>query len=89
LFYRQVIYKFDMFHFNELVKNFEIGAYEKLSINVHLQLNHEKRRKPKKQLLQPETGKLWKPIMLKLETNKLCNYLLLTVTVLESDTAKM
>jgi hypothetical protein len=27
--------------------------------------------------------------MLKLETNKLCNYLLLTVTVLESDTAKM
>jgi hypothetical protein len=32
---------------------------------------------------------LWKPIMLKLETNKLCDYLPLTVTVLESDTAKM
>lgn len=69
MYYRQVIYKFDMFHFNELVKKFEIGAYEKLSTNVHLQLNHEKRRKPKKHLLQPETGKLGnyllrKPIML-------------------------
>ncbi|CAG2223940.1 PDZD7 [Mytilus edulis] len=52
---RQVIYKFDMFHFDELVKQIEIENYEKLSSNVHQKLNREKRGKPKKHILHPET----------------------------------
>ncbi|XP_052100288.1 uncharacterized protein LOC127734453 isoform X2 [Mytilus californianus] len=52
---RQVIYKFDMYHFDELVKQIEIENYEKLSSNVHQKLNREKRGKPKKHILHPET----------------------------------
>lgn len=52
---RKVIYKFDMCHFDELVKQFEIDAYEKLSTSVHQQLNHDKRGKPRKHILEPET----------------------------------
>ncbi|XP_063433153.1 uncharacterized protein LOC134715137 isoform X2 [Mytilus trossulus] len=52
---RQVIYKFDMFHFDEIVKQIEIENYEKLSSNVHQKLNREKRGKPKKHILHPET----------------------------------
>lgn len=46
-----------MFHFDELVKQIEIENYEKLSSNVHQKLNREKRGKPKKHILHPETGK--------------------------------
>lgn len=46
-----------MCNFDDLVKQFEIENYERLSTYVHRQLNHEKRRKPKKYILHPETGK--------------------------------
>lgn len=47
----------DIYRFELSVSRYETEAYEKLSTKLHLYLNHEKDRKPRKHLLHTETGK--------------------------------
>lgn len=45
----------DIYRFELSVSRYETEAYEKLSTKLHLYLNHEKDKKPKKHLLYTET----------------------------------
>ena len=56
--YRGVIYPSDMEMFDNLVNKYEIEAYEKLSMKLHLPLNHSRSRKPRRHLVTTELGKL-------------------------------
>lgn len=51
---RGVIYKCDMVRFENLVNDYEIEAYQKLSMKLHLPLNHKPKQKPKRNLITTE-----------------------------------
>ncbi|KAK3589729.1 hypothetical protein CHS0354_021048 [Potamilus streckersoni] len=51
---RGVIYPMDMARFDNMVNTYEIAAYEKLSLKLHLPLNHNKMRKPRRALMTTE-----------------------------------
>ncbi|XP_022339802.2 PDZ domain-containing protein 7-like isoform X3 [Crassostrea virginica] len=52
---RSVIYPVDIYRFELSVSRYEKEAFEKLSTKLHLYLNHEKSKKPRKHLLVTET----------------------------------
>jgi len=45
---RGVIYQHDRVQYDNLVNRYEIEAYQKLSLKLHLPLNHRHNRKPTK-----------------------------------------
>ena len=44
--------------FDNMVNKYEIEAYEKLSMKLHLPLNHSRSRKPRRHLVTTELGRL-------------------------------
>lgn len=55
--YRGVIYHHDVVQYDNLVNKYEIEAYQKLSMKLHLPLNHRLNKKPRKNLITTEIGK--------------------------------
>lgn len=55
--YRGVVYQHDIVQYDNLVNKYEIEAYQKLSMKLHLPLNHRLNKKPRKTLITTEMGK--------------------------------
>lgn len=51
---RGVIFQHDMVQFDNMVNHYEIEAYQKLSLKLHLPLNHKPQKKPRRKLITPE-----------------------------------
>ena len=56
--FRGVIYQHDVTQYDNLVNTYEIEAYQKLSMKLHLPLNHRQNKKPKRTLITTEIGRL-------------------------------
>ncbi|KAL4231085.1 PDZ domain containing [Mactra antiquata] len=51
---RGVIYNYDLVRYDNMVNQYEIEAYQKLSLKLHLPLNHKPQKRPRRNLMTAE-----------------------------------